>query len=89
VAFNAEGVSAVPFHDAPIVESQQLVDDALSDWREITDPLLAQLLRLADGATSLDDVMARANAAGLDMAPLIDKLATATAISRGLGDVKD
>lgn len=88
VAFNAEGVS-YPFNDAPIVESQQLVDDALSDWREITDPLLAQLLRLADGATSLDDVMARANAAGLDMAPLIDKLATATAISRGLGDVKD
>ena len=86
-AFNAEGVGAV--YDDAIVESQELVDEALSDWREIADPLLAQLLRLADGASSLEEVLSRANAAGLDMAPLVAKLATATAISRGLGDVKD
>jgi phage gp29-like protein len=89
-AFNAEGPRVgPPPHDAQIVESQRLVDDALSDWREISDPLLAQLLRLADGASSLEEVLARANAASLDMQPLIDRLSVATAISRGLGDVKD
>ncbi len=88
VAFNAQALDG-PFDDAAVVESQRLVDDALADWREITDPLLAQLLRLADGAATLEEVMSRANSAGLDMAPLVAKLATATAISRGLGDVKD
>ncbi len=72
-----------------IEDTDDLVEDALSDWREITDPLLAQLLRLADGASSLEEVMARAEKAGLDMQPLIDRLAKATAISRGLGDIRD
>ncbi len=72
-----------------IRDTDDLVDEALSDWRQITDPLLAQLMRLADGASSLEEVLARAQKAGLDMAPLIDKLSRATTISRGLGDVKD
>ena len=72
-----------------IEDTDDLVDDALEDWREITDPLLAQLLRLADGAASLEEVLARAQTAGLDIGPLVEKLAKATAISRGLGDVRD
>lgn len=90
VAFNAQAIASGPApHDAPIAETDALVGDALSDWEEVTDPLLRQLIDIAHGAKDLDEVMRRATAARLDMGPLMERLAKATAISRGLGDVKD
>ncbi len=89
LAYNNQRAPGPPGHDAPIVESQELVDEALSDWSQITDPLLSRLLGLADGAKDLDEVLRRITAARLDVGPLIERLAKATAISRGLGDLRD
>ncbi|MCC3246150.1 DUF935 domain-containing protein [Methylocystis sp. WRRC1] len=78
----AQGFTALDDTDA-------ITDDALSDWREIRDPLLAGLLSAIGEATSFEDALAKLAAAQIDSGPLVDALAKATAKSRGLGDVRD
>ncbi|MBG0802848.1 DUF935 family protein [Methylocystis sp. H4A] len=70
-------------------DTDALVDAALSDWREIRDPLLAGLLSAAGQATTFEEALANIEKAGIDSAPLQEALARATAKSRGLGDVRD
>lgn len=64
-----------------------LQDDQLSDWEAITDPLLEGVFALAADATSFDDVLARLDTLRTDSGPLRERLARASAIARGLGDV--
>ncbi len=66
-----------------------LQDDQLRDWQAITDPLLEGVFALAAGATSYDDVLRKLDRLRIDSGPLRERLARATAIARGLGDVTD
>jgi Mu-like prophage protein gp29 len=75
--------------DAEKDDIDRLGDDALSDWEEITDPLLESLFALAAECSSFDEVLERLDSLRLDSGPLRERLAKAMAISRGLGDVKD
>lgn len=70
-------------------DTDALVDDALSDWTEIRDPLLAGLLTAVNSSTSFEEALAKLAEAKIDTGPLIEALAKATAKSRGLGDVRD
>ena len=64
-----------------------LQDDQLADWQQITDPLLEGVFALASEATSFEDVLARLDRVRVDSGPLRERLARASAIARGLGDV--
>ncbi len=64
-----------------------LVDGQLSDWEAITDPLLEGIFALAADATSFEDVLARLDTLRIDSGPLRERLARASAIARGLGDL--
>ncbi|AZG78149.1 phage portal protein family protein [Methylocystis rosea] len=70
-------------------DTDTLVDLALTDWREIRDPLLAGLLAAVGRAENYEEALANIEKAGIDSAPLQEALARATAKSRGLGDVRD
>jgi len=70
-------------------DTDALVDEALSDWREIRDPLLAGLLAAVGKAESFEEALANIEKADIDSTPLQEALARATAKSRGLGDVRD
>lgn len=70
-------------------DTDEIVADALSDWQEIRDPLLAGLLAAVGEATSFEDALAKLAGAKIDSQPLVDALAQATAKGRGLGDVRD
>ncbi|MCF4125033.1 DUF935 domain-containing protein [Methylobacterium sp. SyP6R] len=67
----------------------ELQDDQLQDWEAITDPLLEGVFALAAGARSFDDVLRGLDRLRIDSGPLRERLARATAIARGLGDVTD
>lgn len=81
-------LSAEPVDGDAVSETDELVADAMDDWQEITDPLLAELLAAVDGATSFDDVREKLAKAGVDTSALVEKLTIATTISRGLGLTK-
>lgn len=70
-------------------DTETLVDDALADWKEIRDPLLAGLLTAVSESTSFEEALAKLSQAKIDSGPLVEALAKATAKSRGLGDVRD
>ncbi len=70
-------------------DTDSLVDEALADWKEIRDPLLAGLLSAIGEATTFEEALANLEKAKIDSAPLREALARATAKSRGLGDVRD
>lgn len=70
-------------------DTDALVDEALSDWREIHDPLLAGLLSAVGQATTFEEALANIEKAKIESAPLQETLARAAAKSRGLGDVRD
>ncbi len=78
----AEGVD-------PPDETDELVDEQLSDWQKITDPLLEELFAMVNEASSFEEVQQRLDALRVDSRPLAEKLARAMAIARGLGDLKD
>ncbi|WP_245884242.1 DUF935 domain-containing protein [Hartmannibacter diazotrophicus] len=59
------------------------------DWEEISRPLLEPVLAAIEEASSLDDALARLQAAGPDASKLAERLARATFIARAIGDVKD
>ena len=81
-------LAAEPVDDDAVAETDELVADAMEDWQEIADPMLAELLAAVDGATSFEDVRARLAKAGVDTSALTEKLSIATTISRGLGLTK-
>ncbi|GJD93372.1 DUF935 domain-containing protein [Methylobacterium iners] len=64
-----------------------LQDEQLSDWQVLTDPLLEGVFALAADATSFEDVLARLDTLRTDSGPLRERLARASAIARGLGDL--
>lgn len=64
----------------------QFADDA---WEEITDPLLAGLIEATRNATSFQDVLKRLETAKIDTDRLVEKLAAASMIARGLGESGD
>lgn len=74
--------------DDAVTETDALVADAMDDWQEIADPLLAELLAAVDGAKSFDEVRAKLAEAKVDTSALVEKLSIATTISRGLGLTK-
>lgn len=66
------------------------VDALLSDdWEEISRPLLDPILSAIEQATSFEEALAMLDAAGPDSRPVAERLARLTAISRGIGDVRD
>ena len=70
-------------------DTDKIIADALDDWKEIRDPLLAGLLSAIGESTSFEEALAKLEEAKIDSAPLVEALAKATANSRGLGDVRD
>jgi phage gp29-like protein len=72
-------------------ELDELVADAMADWEELVDPLLAPLREAVARASSFDELLAMMPelAAEVDGSKLADALARLTAKARGLGDVKD
>ncbi len=70
-------------------EIEAVLEDALADWQDITDPLLDPLREIIARATSFDEALAMLAAKGPDGTKLAEALASATTIARGIGDVKD
>ena len=72
-------------------ELDELVADAMADWEELVDPLLAPLREAVARASSFDELLAMMPelAAEVDGSKLAEALALLTAKARGLGDVKD
>lgn len=64
-----------------------LQDEQLGDWEAIVDPLLEGMFALAAEASSYEEVLAKLDALRVDSGPLRERLARASAIARGLGDV--
>ncbi len=81
----AAEVEAGNAHDAV----DNLLEEALNDWEEVTAPLLNPLTAIIEQATSFEEALAMLQAAGPDGAKLAEKLAEMTAIARGIGDVMD
>lgn len=67
----------------------ELADAFLEDWEDMTEPLLAPFRSIIANATSIEDALERLDVLETGSDPLADRLARATAIARGLGDVKD
>lgn len=86
---NCQATARLSTGDVHNDEIDHLVDAALGNWQELTDPLLVPLRTILDTATSLEEAQTMLNAVEPDGGPLADKLAELTAISRGLGHVSD
>jgi len=78
-----------PNYVTALDDTDVIVHDAMADWQEVTDPLLAGLLSAVAGATDFDDALKRIAKAKIDTGPLTEALAIAGMKSRGLGDVRD
>jgi len=78
-----------PAHAGPdgIEETEAAMAAALDGWQEVTDPLLGPLLLAAARAKSFDEALAMIARRGPDGSALLERLAAATAIARGIGDV--
>lgn len=68
---------------------EAVLEDALADWQDISDPLLDPLRDVIEKATSFEEALALLDAKGPDGTKLAEALAAATSIARGIGDVKD
>jgi phage gp29-like protein len=66
----------------------ELLRAELSDWQEITDPLLERIFALAAEETTYEGVLRRLDSLRLDSRPLTGRLARASAIARGIGDLQ-
>ncbi|MGF3027846.1 DUF935 domain-containing protein [Methylobacterium aquaticum] len=74
------------------VDGLDLVDRYLAEdveWREVADPLLAPIVAAMAGAGSLDEALAAIGRRGPDGSRLLERLAVATAVARGIGDAAD
>jgi len=65
------------------------LDGVMEGWQPLLAPMVDELLAAADGASSFEDLLDTLNGLDLDGRPLAEKLAVATSIARGLGDIKD
>lgn len=72
--------------DADAIDA--LMAEELAEWQEVTDPLLEEIFALASEETSFEGVLRRLDGLRLDSRPLVERLARATAISRGIGDTE-
>jgi phage gp29-like protein len=72
-------------------ELEDLADEALADWAEMVDPLLAPLREAIDRASSFDELQAMLPdlARRVDGRRLAEALERLTAMARGLGDRVD
>jgi phage gp29-like protein len=72
-------------------ELDRLLDEGLSDWEELADPLLAPLRRVLAQARSFDELEALLPQISrqVDGSKIAERLARLAAIARGLGDVTD
>lgn len=80
-------LNAKPQTDRDVIS--ELAADELSDYEEITDPLLNQLFLLAVESGSYEEVLTKLDELRLDTGPLQDRLARATMKARGIGNAKD
>lgn len=67
----------------------QYLDEVMEGWQPVLAPMIDKLLATANGATSFEDLLDLVDRLDLDSKPLAEKLAIATSIARGLGDLKD
>ena len=65
------------------------VDEVMEGWEPVLAPMIDKLLATAKGAASFEDLLDLVDGLDLDSRPLAEKLAIATSIARGLGDIKD
>jgi phage gp29-like protein len=88
---SADAVDLPPPRVDVEAELEHLVDDTLSEWREMTEPMLAPLLAAVEKAKDFDELIALLPAAakGMDCRRLAEQLAQLGAIARGLGDASD
>jgi phage gp29-like protein len=72
-----------------LTETDRLAQDYADDWREVMPPIVDPLLALARECGSFEELLERLPSAArrMDSSALADRLAKATAIARGLGDV--
>ncbi|MCX5512269.1 DUF935 domain-containing protein [Kaistia algarum] len=68
---------------------QDYLDEVMEGWQPLLAPMIEKLLATADSAASFDDLLDTLHGLELDGRPLAEKLAIATSIARGLGDIKD
>lgn len=66
-----------------------LLEEALGDWQQLTAPIVDPLFAILDKATTFDEAVAMLQAAGPDATRLAGRLASLSAIARGIGDTKD
>ncbi|MEO0496913.1 MAG: DUF935 domain-containing protein [Pseudomonadota bacterium] len=74
---------------AQLDDVDELIEDVLDEWQDVTDPLLAPLRQVLSEATTLESALAMLGRKGPDGGALLDALAIGTARARGLGDLTD
>lgn len=67
----------------------ELAGAFLEDWEDMTEPLLAPFRSIITNATSIEDALERLDQLETGSDRIAARLARATAIARGLGDVED
>lgn len=77
------------FATQPGDEIDALADEALGNWRRVTDPMTDQIMAMVEKAKSFDDMLAMLRDAQLDTAELQRTIARLTFTSRGRGDATD
>ncbi len=82
-------LAATPPATDGIDEVAALTEEILADWEDITDPLLDPIRDALAKATSFEEALALIEANGPDGSALAERLAKATAIARGIGDLED
>lgn len=89
--FSAEPVSSYEsvVDESGLDEVDRLFASTLDGWQEMSAPILDPLTAILDTATSFEEALAMLHSAGPDASKLAEKLATMTAIARGIGDVRD
>lgn len=83
------GCQAILAAEGEADEIERLSENALDEWEDITDPLLAPLRAILAEATNLQEAQSMLAAAEPNGGKLTEALAKLTAISRGLGDTGD
>jgi phage gp29-like protein len=70
-------------------EIDNMTADALDDWQQVMDPVMAPILAMANSATSLEGLLRDLKQAKPDVTAFTRSLAIKTFQARGLGDAKD
>ncbi|MBK5957402.1 hypothetical protein CCR97_04155 [Rhodoplanes elegans] len=85
------GAAAKPEAIDVEAELEALADEALGDWEELVDPLLAPLRAAIERASSFDELIGKLPdlARQVDGTKCAEALAVVTAKARGLGDAAD